>query len=153
MIIFLDFDGVLHPIGLEEPAFCRLPLLWKILRAVPSAEVVFSTSWRDIYRHDEMIEFVTHGGGEDLANRIIGATPERLIEEGAYIHGDYFIRHTECELWLIGNNQQNRPWLAIDDMARWFPPDSPNLYLTDTNTGLIESDVEKIVKIIRKIPV
>ena len=152
MIIFLDFDGVLHPINRSEPDFCRAPLLWKILRALPTAEVVLSTSWREIYHHDEMIEFVTRGGGEDLVNRIIGATPERLVEEGAYIHGEYYRRHIECKLWLIGNNQQNRPWLAIDDIARWFPPNSPNLHVTNANIGLTENDVEQIIAKLRTEP-
>ena len=75
MILFLDFDGVLHPHLRHEPDFCRLPLLWGILRAAPEAKVVFSTSWREVYRPDEMVEFVTYGGGEDLAHRIIGQTP------------------------------------------------------------------------------
>lgn len=33
MILFLDFDGVLYPIQRSEPDFCRLELLWKMLRA------------------------------------------------------------------------------------------------------------------------
>jgi hypothetical protein len=82
-ILFLDFDGVLHPIQRSEPDFCRLELLWKILRACPDVEVVFSTSWRKIYSPDEIIEFVTFGGGEDMAHRFIGSTPSIVTEVGA----------------------------------------------------------------------
>lgn len=39
MILFLDFDGVLHPHLRHEPDFCRLPLLWEILRVVPEARL------------------------------------------------------------------------------------------------------------------
>jgi hypothetical protein len=148
MILFLDFDGVLHPLQRSEPDFSRLPLLWKILRACPHVEVVLSTSWREIYRPDEMIEFVTYGGGEDLAHRIIGSTPERLSEPGAFIYvagRPYHRRHIECELWLTGNKQTDHPWLAIDDIAKWFPPDSPNLYLIDGKLAMTETDAEKII--------
>ena len=148
MIIFLDFDGVLHPTVRGEPDFSRLPLFWKILRACPDTEVVLSTSWREIYRPDELVEFVTHGGGEDLAHRIIGSTPERLAEPGAFTYAagrPYHRRHIECELWLVGNQQTKRPWLAIDDIARWFPADSPNLYWIDGKLALTELDAENII--------
>lgn len=144
-LLFLDFDGVLHPLLRKEPDFCRLELLWKILRACPDVEVVFSTSWREIYRPDEIIEFVTWGGGEDLAHRFIGFTPSILRENGAFITGSYHRRHIECRLWLTGNSQTNRAWLAIDDIAISFPPLSPTFYLVDGNTGLTESDVAKII--------
>jgi hypothetical protein len=153
MILFLDFDGVLHPLQRSEPDFSRLPLLWEILRACPHVEVVLSTSWREIYRPDEIIEFVTYGGGEDLAHRIIGSTPTRLIEQGAFHYRagmPFHRRHDECELWLISNNQANRPWLAIDDIAVWFPPDSPNLYLIDGKLAMTEADAEKIIEKLRE---
>ena len=46
MVLFLDFDGVLHPeTALSTRAdFQHLPLLWRILREVPEVEVVFATS-------------------------------------------------------------------------------------------------------------
>lgn len=153
MILFLDFDGVLHPTLRGEPDFSRLPFLWKILRACPHVEIVFSTSWREIYRPDEMVEFVTKGGGEDLTHRFIGTTPERLAEQGAFIYKaghTYHKRHIECELWLIGNKQTDRPWLAIDDIAHWFPPNSPNLYLIDGKLAMTETDAEKIIKKLQK---
>jgi hypothetical protein len=97
MILFLDFDGVLHPLQRSEPDFCRLPLLWKILRSCPHVDVVFSTSWREIYRPEEMIEFVTCGGGEDLAHRIIGSNPRTPRARSTYVAGPQPERHRECE--------------------------------------------------------
>ena len=29
MLLFLDFDGVLHPNAKDKPLFCRVPLLWR----------------------------------------------------------------------------------------------------------------------------
>lgn len=138
MILFLDFDGVLHPLLRKEPDFSRLALLWKILRACPDMEVVFSTSWREIYRFDEMVEFVTYGGGEDLAHRIIGQTPN-LEDEGSYGRRDL-----EIQSWLDTNNYSG-PWLAIDDMPEIFSGGHPNLYVVAGDRGLTDTDVLAIL--------
>lgn len=143
MILFLDFDGVLHPHMRTEPDFCRLPLLWTILRSCPDMRVVFSTSWRVVYRPDEMVEFVTWGGGEDLAHRIIGSTPD-LEAEGLYGRRDL-----EIQSWLDTNNYSGQ-WLAIDDVPALFNGGHTNLYLVDGDTGLTDKDVLEIIESIKK---
>jgi hypothetical protein len=142
MILFLDFDGVLHPHLRHEPDFCRNEFLWKILRACPTAQVVFSTSWRDIYSHTEMVGFVTNGGGEDLAHRIIGSIPN-LEKEGRYGRRDL-----EIQGWLDANSHVG-PWLAIDDIPELFNGGHPNLYVVDGGRGLTEADVSAIIGIIQ----
>lgn len=146
MIIFLDFDGVLHPIQRAEPDFCRLELLWKILRACQNVEVVFSTSWRETKTMQELAMLVTHGGGEDLVRRIIGSNPSTPRARSTYVAGAQPTRHVECERWLAENGQQHRAWLALDDIPEIFPPLSPTLYLVNGRAGLTEADVEKIIK-------
>lgn len=145
MILFLDFDGVLHPLQLHEPDFCRLPLLWEILRACPDVEVVFSTSWRAIYRFDEMVGFVTRGGGEDLAHRIIGVNRAPCPIQG----GRPCRRHYDCIKWLEDNGHEDRSWLALDDIASSFVPSPPaaiqRLYLVDGTRGLTNEDVLAII--------
>lgn len=145
-ILFLDFDGVLHPLMRREPDFCRLPLLWKILRACPEVQVVFSTSWREIYAAEKMVGFVTSGGGEDLTDRILGSTPRTPRARSTDIVGISPIRHVECLRWLDENGQQHRTWLAIDDIPEIFPPDSPTLYVVNGKTGLTVDDVEAIIQ-------
>lgn len=145
MILFLDFDGVLHPIQRSEPDFCRLELLWKILRACPGVEVVFSTSWREIYSPGAIIEFVTLDGGVDLVHRFIGSNPGTPRARSTYVAGAQPTRHAECERWLAENGQQHRAWLALDDIPEIFPPSSPTLYLVNGRTGLTEVDVGKII--------
>jgi len=139
MILFLDFDGVLHPLMRLEPDFCRLPKLWQILRACPDVDVVFSTSWREIYRPDEMIEFVTWGGGEDLTHRVIGQTPRIKAES------DCDRRDLEIQSWLDTNGHSG-PWLALDDMPKMFNGEHPNLYVVDGSTGLTDADVAAIIR-------
>lgn len=143
MILFLDFDGVLHPEINEAELFCRLPLFWGLLRQCPEVEVVFSTSWRELYPPEELLAFVTTGGGEDLAHRFIGGTP--MVRKPPF-EDNYRLREIECLAWLHGNGLQHRPWLAIDDVHAWFAYDSPHVHIVDYRVGLTEGDVEKIVR-------
>jgi hypothetical protein len=141
MIIFLDFDGVLHSNEqYDESPFCRTHLLWQILRACPKVQVVFSTSWRDSYDFDNMLDFVTSNGGEDLTLRFISSTPNLEAE------GHYGRRDLEIQRWLDVNMHSGH-WLAIDDMAELFSGHS-NLYLVDGNIGLTDADVIKIVELL-----
>jgi HAD domain in Swiss Army Knife RNA repair proteins len=140
IIIALDFDGILHPNDLyDKSPFCIAPQLWKILRAIPTANVVFSTSWRDSYDFDNMLDFVTAGGGEDLVHRFIGNTPNLEAE------GHYGRRDLEIQQWL-DNHHHTGTWLAIDDMAELFPVGHPNLYLVDGDCGLTDADVLAIMR-------
>jgi len=100
MILFLDFDGVLHPeTALSTRVdFQHRPLLWKILRAVPEVEVVFATSWRNSHTLDELVSIVATGGGEDLAHRFVGVNP--VVDKAAREHGDLGHRRDECCQWI-----------------------------------------------------
>ncbi len=146
MILFLDFDGVLHPeiIGAPDDFVCRQHL-WKILRTCLDVNVVFSTSWREMHTVQELIDFSTQGGGEDLAHRFIGTTPYVLHEPGAFRAYPYYRRENECCLWLSGNGHR-QIWLAIDDYARYFSPACTSLFLVDAKTGLTEEAVAAIIQ-------
>lgn len=151
-ILFLDFDGVLHPKNTDqETVFCCVELLWKILRACPNVEVVFSTSWRELHKFDELLDFVTYGGGEDLVRRFIGVNPSILLESGANHAGQLYQREEECLSWLVTNIQSHHPWLALDDADCWFA--RPNLYLVNPETGLTDADVLAIVGRIKTHPI
>lgn len=132
-ILFLDFDGVLHPSPAGGMVFCCLPHLWTILRARPEIAVVFSTSWRERFDPETMIDFVTSNGGEDLRDRFIGVTP---------VLGLSATREDECRAWLASHTDQR--WLALDDDAGQFS-DRAHLYLVDGQTGLTAADVHKIL--------
>lgn len=148
MILFLDFDGVTHPIrcvgGIDAPLFSCAPALWKILRACPDVEVVFSTTWRVSYPLCELVKFTTQGGGEDLPHRFIGTTPD-LENEGHYGRRDLEIRG-----WLNDHNHAG-PWLALDDIPELFAGGEgeagsyANLHLVDSRTGLTDADVVAII--------
>ncbi len=136
MIIFLDFDGVLHP-ELPDRAddfVCRSKF-WQILRACPDVDVVFSTSWRELHPVHELIDFATQGGGEDLAHRFIGSTLCIPQESVGYRIEQHYRRESECRLWLSDNGRQESSWLAIDDFPAYFSPSCLSLYVVDHTTG------------------
>jgi len=144
MIIFLDFDGVLHPFfpskdltDEENQLFSRTPRLWRILRECPNVQVVFSTSWRVQFPFQYNLECATKGGGEDLVHRFIGSTPNLETE------GMYGRRDLEIEKWLNTNKHSGR-WLAIDDMAELFA-DQTNFHLVNGDIGLTDADVLAII--------
>lgn len=141
MILFLDFDGVTHPKLMGAEVFCRTPLLWKILRACPDVQVVFSTSWREVHRPEELLDFATYGGGEDLAHRFVGQTPR------IHAPSDCDPRGLECHRWLEANGHSGTVWLALDDDSELFHRMfRPNLYLVNGDTGLTEEDVAAIIQ-------
>src|ERR1017187_8660401 len=135
MILFLDFDGVTHPNIIGTQLFCCTGQIWKILRACPEVHVVFSTSWRESHRPEELLDFATFGGGEDLSHRFIGQTPR------IHSHSDYDLRGLECQRWLEENGHSDTPWLALDDMPEIFPSGCPTLYRVYGSTGLTDADV------------
>jgi hypothetical protein len=150
VILFLDFDGVLHPDpAMEEDAFQSKELLWKILRECPNVLVVFSTSWRVKRSLESLITLITTGGGEDVAERFVGVTPVIAPQN---IREDYRRREIECLAWLDANGKRGDrketpiPWLALDDVAYWFRLPCSNLYHVNHKTGLTSEDVPKIIE-------
>lgn len=136
MILFLDFDGVLHPdFARNHACFSANPLLWQLLDACPNVDVVFSTSWRGIHPVAELIQFATQGGGERHARRFLGTTPSLVTERSANIVQRY-LREEEIACWLHGNGRDREPWLALDDFKEYFSPACPNLFAVDHITGL-----------------
>jgi len=144
MILFLDFDGVLHPEeALPTDRFSCRPVLWQILRACPDVDVVFSTSWREFRSQKEMIQLMTRNGGGDLRHRFVGQTPViPLARYGGYPHP----REEECLRWLSENRRTHTVWLALDDVAWLFSPNCRNLYRVSHVTGLTAADVPAILE-------
>lgn len=137
MILFVDFDGVLHPQN-KGAVFTCTSVLWAILRLHPELRVVISSSWRWDRSLENMKRLMTANGGEDLAGRIVGATPKlrHTIYAGC--------RQLECEAWLKSNGLSEMAWLALDDMPELFDSGTPHLYLVDSRYGLMDADVVRL---------
>lgn len=151
MILFLDFDGVVHP----EPCFTKdkefqsLPLIEAVLREFPTVEVVISSAWRldwfiDLWppAEGECVIALRKHFSDDIQPRVVGATPDfRYCHPNRLPEGlDAFIRQFECEAWLRENRPPWTPWLAVDDRAWWFKPFCKNLLeVSDPTVGFTQS--------------
>jgi hypothetical protein len=141
-ILFLDFDGVVHPDGCDiDLWFCHLPLLEPVLREFPQLEVVVSSSWGQSYPFDELIEFFP----DHMKPRIVGAVRGglRLVEDKIPSELWNYVREAECYVW-IRDNRPGAPWIALEDQAWRFAPASPNVIMIDGKTGITRADVEQL---------
>lgn len=140
MIVFLDFDGVLHPESVDSRSelLCRLPLVEDVLREFPLAEVVISSAWRINWPDQSIatVEMRKHFS-PDIAQRVVGVTPDyhdldwSQAPDGLHL----WTREWECVMWLRANRPPGTPWLALDDRAYWFRPFCKNLMEFERNTA------------------
>jgi HAD domain in Swiss Army Knife RNA repair proteins len=121
-LLFLDFDGVLHPApphNRDVGVFSRLERFEATLRDYPSLRIVLTSSWREQFNIDTMRGFFSH----DISERIIGVTPILQL-----------IRQREIKQYMIDNNF-SASWIALDDAADEFEPGLSNLVLCDPQKG------------------
>lgn len=114
MILFLDFDGVLHPDGFKYPMkdfryFHLLPRLESLLRLHPHVRVVISSLWRLRMELPQLREIFS----PDIRDRVIDITPLPLRFDDAVYILDF--RGREIVRWLEANGGIDQPWVALDD--------------------------------------
>lgn len=132
MILFLDFDGVMHPRAAAGKYFTNLPRLEAVLRDFEFLNIVISSSWRETLG----LEDIKSNFSEDLQNRIIGVTPIHDVDPFAEILGS---RLGEVLSYLEQAGKQHASWLALDNEAPLYHPDCPNLIICNPLTGLAAS--------------
>lgn len=125
VVLFLDFDGVLHSLDSRtgELFACR-PLLEEVLREFPEVRIVISSSWREIHP----LEDLRSRFSDDIRARIVGTTPILPFRD------DVPHRQRECLAWLRAN-APDAPWLAIDDVAALFEADDERILLCESDVG------------------
>lgn len=133
MILFLDFDGVLHPEGeghlpSDGTDFCFLPRLEALLREFPHVRIVISSMWRERLSHDELRALFA----PDIAARIVGATPPPRRDVAGYAHAR---REGEICEWLAANGGVEQPWVALDDAEWQFDRHLTRLVVCGSFTG------------------
>ncbi|MGJ7538474.1 HAD domain-containing protein [Variovorax sp. ZT5R36] len=125
-LLFLDIDGVLHPVGVDysfsSKFFSHLPLLEELLREFKYVDVVISSDWR----RAENIEQLQRHFSTDIRHRIVGATPQ--LEPNVTVHNR---RQLEIQAWLDGNGRNDAEWVALDDCPPSFEAGFERLVLTD----------------------
>ncbi len=156
-LLFLDFDGVLHPDavflssrGVELRAgalFMWAPLLVEALAPHQDVQVVLSTSWaRNLGFHRARSVLPA-----DLQSRVIGAAWHSAMGKGwpDFIPWDAQTRYEQIQAYL---SRLNAPasWIAIDDDDRgWADADRGRLILTDPDSGL--SSPETLAQLAQKL--
>ena len=134
-IIFLEFDGVLHPDGAGK--FSELPLFEKFLSEMPEAEVVISSTWREDHTLDQLRRFFS----PSLQPRISGVTLS--LDDGYELGG----RQKEIQSYLTTENlsDSNCAWVALDDIVLFFEDTCQNLVLTDSSKGFTEQEGVQLI--------
>lgn len=136
-ILFLDFDGVLHPDPCHKDAFfCKLPLLEGLLCQTPDVGVVISSSWR----YDHSLVQLQAIFSPEIRARVIDVTPSVLHPDNSRsLPRDQlqYHRELECREWLRRNATPQTHWVAIDDTVEWFSPKCGHLLATRSEHGLL----------------
>lgn len=125
--LFFDFDGVMHGEEFNSDFFSHAKMVTdRLLPFKDNFKIVISSSWREEYE----FEVLQHAFDEPLNHNVIGITP--ITINGMNYHG----RYLEIKEYCNNNNILDDQWMAIDDMARLFPANCPNLILTNSSTGI-----------------
>ncbi len=122
-VLFLDFDGVLHPAsGSHMPEFARAPMLAAVLEGA-ACDVVISSTWRDHYPLEHLKTLLP----PSLAGKVVATL-------GPDCRGPHVRFVTICE-W-VAQHSPDSDWRALDDSGSEFPQGCANLILCDGRTGL-----------------
>lgn len=148
MILFLDFDGVLHParavMGQHGPEldgdgslFMWAEPLAELLAERPHVQIVLSTSWARHLPFEQVRDFLPVA----LRRRVVCSTWHRIQTDPAFSHGlpySYWqgaTRYQQVMRWV--NIHRLRRWVAVDDDASgWDEADRARLVWTHAETGL-----------------
>jgi len=139
-IVFLDFDGVLHPDPCRDHTrlFEHAPRLAAALAPFAQLAVVLSTAWR------------TEHGAQALAMQLPPALRQRVVGATRAFHEidrrpalAAYRRQAECQDW-IDREQPQRCWFALDDRPDQFEPYCDRLIATDGQRGLDDTTLNRL---------
>lgn len=128
-VLFLDFDGVLHPNGCTPTDyFCLLPALADTITPF-ELDIVISSSWR----FHKSLRFLKKLFPVTLRKRIVGTTGDPFPGTQA--------RWKEIRAYL---REHPAPWRALDDFDFEFPPNCSELIHCDGARGCQSAQSELI---------
>lgn len=127
-LLFLDFDGVLHPLdeAPEAKRFCWLPLLENLLEEHPDVHIVIHSTWRYIYADDELRAFLG-----PLGEQFAGSTPRAPREQSIEM--------------VLQANRLVRYHLALDDAPKEFTGSAVNLLPLDSRRGISDESAQTAI--------
>jgi hypothetical protein len=125
-VLFLDFDGVLHPAGCPAShRFMHLPRFQKVMHEYPEVEIVLSVMQPQADRAHKLRALFS----PLIRTRVLGDTLDTECEEQ--------MRYRQI-LKFMRQHRRTAPWLALDDSQEEFPPRCPQLVLCEPGKGFDE---------------
>lgn len=147
MIVFLDFDGVLHAniAAKKQQLWQQMPVFEAFFRQPEWAEVEFvvSSTWRNGRNLSQLQDLFA----PDFRERIIGTTPS-LPQKAAMLHG---VREREILRWLRDFRRDREAWLAMDDTVWYFCDHIEHLFLCNGSTGFTVQDYAPLAEQMRQL--
>jgi len=129
-LLFLDFDGVLHPSHFAgQDPFNRVHLLEEAVEGSNIA-IVISSSWRFTHSLEKLQKLLPNS----ISSLVIGVT-------GAPVTGKH-PRYQEIMNFLHSHGASN--WKALDDSYWEFPSLCPELIRCNPNTGISEKQMHEL---------
>lgn len=150
-VLFLDYDGVLHPnevylergrpvLRTEGELFMWLPPLIDLLKSYPHVQIVLSTSWSRVFGFDRAKRALP----ESLIERVIGATWHSKMGKCPYsgmrLPVSWWDEATRFEqIMRYVERARLVRWVAVDDQGEsWSPTYADHLLLIDPNVGIAD---------------
>ena len=135
LVIFLDIDGVLNtpPMygkKIESENVSIFNKLIELLNKKYNVEIVVSSSWR----LSSGVNKILRESG--IKTKLKGITPNL---------GD---RNKEINTYIKNNNLDKENCLVLDDEEDIVRNVICNYYITNYKTGIVENDINKIVKVL-----
>lgn len=149
MILFLDYDGVLHPdatyrekgrpvLRSEGTLFMWSPCLVDALEPHPEVEIVISSSWCRVFGYSRAREFLP----PSLQQRVIGGTWHSGMARSEFggfrmpvTWWDSATRYEQIIRYV--RRARLERWLALDDNDHgWAEEDAERLVLTNSKLGI-----------------
>ncbi|KWU23361.1 HAD domain-containing protein [Burkholderia cenocepacia] len=147
-VLYLDFDGVLHPnevyqtkkgIVLRAPGhnlFEHAPIIERLLTPYPDVRIVLSTSWVLA----KGFSFARDQLPEALRSRVIGATFHRQ-----YMRRDEFVCMSRgMQVYSDSTRRGAGGWIALDDdSVGWPKANLHQLVFCEEDVGLGSEDTQR----------
>jgi len=153
MILFLDFDGVLHPdaaflvkgrptLKAEGQLFMWAPLLVNVLADFPVVQIVLSTSWARELSFSRACRWLPN----ELRTRVIGSTWHSSMKfqaDGFRLTQTWWDTATRYQqIKRYADRAGLADWVAVDDQPEgWGADDLSKLVQANSETGLSDSRV------------
>jgi hypothetical protein len=134
-VLYLDFDGVLHPSTLIDVVLFSRARLLEPLFEQSHCSVVISSSWRFTHSLDHLKAKLP----KFLSESIIGSTGAPVI--GKHARYQEIVTHVNTQFQSSGTPVK---WRALDDSYWEFPVNCKELIRCNPNTGVGPKEITQL---------